>query len=93
MASVMIDAVCAVADGDHFARSADHGVGIQMPLNPSKGFAADGLFQARAGAPVEIDDPASPVIVLLPSEIEQALDDDGRNPALLQTDPGMVRKI
>jgi hypothetical protein len=89
----MIDAVGTMTHGDHLARIGNQSVRIEMTLDPATGLAADGLLEPWTGAPVKVEDPASPVIELLTAEVEQALDDDRRNPALLQAGPGMLRKI
>jgi hypothetical protein len=73
-----------------FTGIGNDGIGIKMRFNPLIRLRTNLPAQLLSGLVVEIDDPASTMIVRLMPEIEQTLNDIGRNASLLKPYLGMT---
>ena len=82
-----IDALGPMPDRHHHTVRTEHGIGIEMRFDLLVGIARNLATQGVASPVIEEKDRPASVVVCLTTKVEQTLNDDGRNAALLQ--PGL----
>lgn len=79
-----VDALCSVSDGDDHAIGAKHGIGVEVRLDLLVGLAGNLPTKLVPGLVIEEEDRSASVVVGVTTELEQVLDDIGRDASLLK---------